>query len=118
HHVETGAAPNPPAVAAALQVLAGMARFEGAEHEVAIRVAGHGGAVYLDLGTSDWSAIEITPVGWCHEPRPPVRMLRSRGMLPLPMPTRGGSIEALREILPVGDDEYRLIIGSILGAVR
>lgn len=119
HHAETGGAANMQAIASALAVLAGIARHDGAEHATSVRVAGHGGAVYHDLGDPTWRAVEITPAGWWLEPRPPVRMLRSRGMLPLRVPTSGGSIDALRELIHVtSDDDYRLLAGWLIGALR
>jgi hypothetical protein len=119
HYAETGAAPSTQAIQAALLVLAGKARHEGRTHETAVRVAGYGGALYLDLGDPTWRAVEITPAGWWIEARPPVRMLRSRGMLALPVPTSGGSIDMLRELVHVAsDDDYRLLVGWLVGALR
>ena len=120
HHAKTGAVPGSQAIADALVVLAGKARYEGPEHATAVRVAaGAGGAVYLDLGDPTWRAVEITPTGWEIVARPPVRFLRWRGMRPLAAPTCGGSLDGLRDLLPVKrDDDYRLIVGWLLGALR
>ena len=92
YHVATRATPNAQAIVDARTTLGGIARYEGAEHETAVRVAGRGGAVYVDLGDPSWRAIEISPAGWAIEPAPRVRFVRARGALPLVVPTRGGSI--------------------------
>src|SRR3974390_2405677 len=50
---------------------------------------------------------------------PPVRFRRTPGMLPLPVPERGGSIETLRSFLnlPSGDG-FVLIVAWLLAALR
>lgn len=119
HHAETRGAPGGQAVADALAVLSGMARYDGAEHATAVRVGGGREVVYLDLGDPSWRAVEITPAGWRVVADPPVRLIRSRGMLALPEPVRGGSIDVLRSLVHVASgDDYRLLVGWVLGALR
>lgn len=119
HHAETRGVPGSQAIADALTVLAGMARYEGAEHATAVRVGGDGrDDVFLDLVDVAWQAIHVTRDGWRRVSDPPVRFIRSRGMLPLPQPIRGGTVETLREILHVSSEaDYRLIVGWQLGAL-
>jgi hypothetical protein len=81
---------------AALNVLEAHAQFDGAEREVAVRVAGHNGLIYLDRADEFWRCIEIGANGWRIAEDPTVRFLRTPGMQPLPLPLRGGSIEPLR----------------------
>jgi hypothetical protein len=45
--------------------------------------------------------VEITANGWRVVAHPPVSFRRTRGILPLPMPYRDGSIELLRKYLNV-----------------
>ena len=59
-----GRAPNATALQDALTTLSGFARFEGAEHEVHMRVAGHQERMYLDLCDTKWRGIEIGVDGW------------------------------------------------------
>ena len=42
--------------------------------------------IYFDLGDQNWRVIEIDARGWRLAEDPPVRFLRRRGMLPVPMP--------------------------------
>lgn len=118
HHVATGAAPGAQALGDALNVLGGIARYDGADHATAVRVGGGREAVYLDLGDSSWRAVEMTSAGWAIVTGPPVRFIRSRGALALPEPSRHGSIDMLRSLIHVaGDDDYRLLAGWLLGAL-
>jgi hypothetical protein len=56
----------------------------------------HAGTAYLDLADEHWRDVAIGPDGWRALGCPPVLFRRAPGMLPLPVPERGGSIEALR----------------------
>jgi hypothetical protein len=64
-------------------------------------VGGLGTRLYLDLANGTWEAVEIDATGWRVIDDPPVRFPRAAGMQPLPVPVRGGSIEALRPFLNV-----------------
>jgi len=119
HHSETGEVLSAQAINDAMAVLSGMARFDGMELATAVRVGGGSDAVYLDLGGPTWNAVEITPSGWRMVVDPPVRFVRSVGMLALPEPARGGAIDELRPLLHVAsDDDFRLLVGWVLGALR
>jgi hypothetical protein len=87
---------NSDALQVATETIAAKAMFEGDEHEVHCRIAGHHGAIYLDIGDEGWKAIKATDAGWDIVADPPVRFQRSPSMRPLPVPERGGSIELLR----------------------
>jgi hypothetical protein len=86
YYDENGGAPNNDAVSTALGVIEADATVRGEEHPVAVRVGGHDGKIYVDLCNNDWQAIEIDTACWRVVDQPPIRFIRSRGMLPLPMP--------------------------------
>jgi len=90
--------PSAQALQDAIGVLAAKAQFDGQEISVAVRVAEHGGKIYIDLGNDKWSAVEIDAHRWRVVSNPPVRFKRARGMTALPTPTIGGSITQLRKI--------------------
>ena len=112
-------APNSDAVQNALNVLAAKARFDGPERQVYVRIADANAKIYIDLGTGDWSAVEIDADGWRIVAEPPVRFRRSKGMLPLPVPKRdGGNVNALRSFLNVKTDEDFALVVAFLIATR
>jgi hypothetical protein len=88
----------------ALNVLAAKALHDGPQKPVFIRVAGYEGAIYLDLCDQRWRAVKVTAKGWEVVEDPPVKFVRRRGMLPLPEPVRGGSVQELRPLVNVPDD--------------
>jgi len=86
-----GRVPGADAINDALNVIEGIALFDGKEHPVYVRVAPFGKNVYVDLGRPEWEAIEITADGWQIVSNPPVKFMRPKSMLPLPIPIKGGS---------------------------
>lgn len=116
---ETGGAPNGEAMQAALGLIEARCQFDGDERPVFLRVGGHEGRIYLDLCDAAWGAVEIDADGWRVVSDPPVRFRRHSGMLPLPVPERGGSIADLRPFLNVaGDDAFALAVAWLLAALR
>jgi hypothetical protein len=115
--------PGSQAVQDALGALEGKALFAGPEHETHVRVAGHGGSVYLDLCNSEWEVIEVTPEGWRIVPGSEalVRFRRARGMAPLPYPATSGDLGGLRRLLNLPDDQegaWRLIVAWLVATLH
>jgi hypothetical protein len=116
---DTGTAPSTNAMGAALGVIEARAQFSTPERKVYLRVAGHDRKIYLDLADDHWRAIEIDAARWRSVNEPPVRFRRTAGMLPLPMPVRGGKVESLRQFLNVkNNDDFVLAVAWLLGALR
>ncbi len=99
----TGKTSSTQAIGEARATLEAFALIEGPERTVHIRIAEHDGAIFLDLGDSTWSAVEVTIRGWRVVDRPPIKFVRKRGMLALPRPVAGGAISELRELLNAED---------------
>jgi len=114
-----GKPPGHQALADALGLLEAWAQFGGAVYPVSVRVAGSGGAIYIDLGDAEWRGVEITATGWDITANLPVKFRRPRGIQPLPVPVGGGSLDAVREFLNLADDDqWRLLAGALVGALR
>ena len=113
----TDGAPSGSAVTDALGVIEARALFDGPEEDVFTRIAGRDGAIYLDLADQAWRAVRITPAGWEVVSDPPARFRRAPGMLPLPEPVTGGSIDALLSLLNVASDEDGLLLVATIIAM-
>ena len=86
----------------------------------ALRVGGEAKEIWLDLGMRSWELVKITANGWdvVNSGEPNVRFVRRPGMLPLPIPVKGGSIQELRPFYNVRDEDFVLLVGWQLGALR
>ena len=119
YYLDAKRAPNASALQDAIATLSGLARIDGDEHDVHVRVAGRDDHIYLDLGDPAWRAVEVSPEGWRVVSDPPVRFRRPRGLLPLPTPVAGGSIAELRPFVNVAtDDDFALLVAWELAALR
>ena len=69
----------------------------------AARARDSGEDFYLDLGDSAGRAIRINAGEWTVVDSPPVHFKRPEGLLPLPIPSREGSIDLLRRYVNLTD---------------
>jgi hypothetical protein len=111
--------PNTQAVQEAVGTLEGTGHFDAPQRDVFVRLGEHDGRHYVDVGDEAWSVIEISSAGWEVLKESPVLFRRPRGLLPLPLPTRSGSVEELREFINVKrDDDFVLIVAWLVAALR
>jgi hypothetical protein len=110
---------NSEAWSEAVGTLEGIARFKGPEREAFLRVGKHGDCIYIDLGTDDWRIIRVSPSGWEVIPysKCPIRFYRADCQLPLPTPTRGGSLDDLWQLLNVKEADRPLVVGWLLSCL-
>src|SRR6185369_5743038 len=119
YYQATGTAAGAAVIGSTLDLLEARAQFDRPERDIAIRVAEHAGRIYLDLADEHWRAIVIGADGWRVLGCPPVRFRRSPGMLSLPVPERGGSIELLKPFLNLSNDnDFVLIVAWLLAALQ
>jgi len=119
YYQATGSAPSGAAIGSALDLLEARAQFDAPERPVNIRVAEHASRLYLDLADEHWRVVAIGPDGWQVIGCPPVRFRRSPGMLALPVPERGGSIEELWPFLNLSNqNDFVLVVAWLLAALR
>jgi hypothetical protein len=115
----TGTAAGAAVIASAVDLLEARAQFDAPERAVSMRIAEHDGRIYLDLADEHWRAVAIGTDGWRVLGCPPVRFRRSPGMLPLPVPERGGSIETLQRFLNLSNEnDFVLLVAWLLAALR
>jgi hypothetical protein len=119
YYQATGSAASAAEIRSALDLFEARAQFDGPERAVHVRIAEHAGHIYLDLADEQWRAVEIGPDGWRVIGCPPVRFRRPAGMLPLPEPQQGGSIELLKSFLNLASrDDFVLIVAWLFAALR
>ena len=114
-----GKTPGSQALQDALTTIEGKAIHEGVKQDVHVRIGGSEEEIFIDLCNDSWEMIHITAQGWSIVPHGSVKFIRGVGMLPLPIPQRGGSLDILREFINVSsNDDWRLFIGWLINALR
>lgn len=105
--------------AEAIATLEGLALFDGPEESVYVRIGEYEGKVVVDLCDEQWRVVVIGKSGWEVVDESPIRFRRTRGMLALPAPAKGGSIDDLRPFINVSNDsEFILVCGFIIGCLN
>lgn len=103
-------APNTDSINTALNVLEAIARFEGKEHRLEVRVAACDGAIYYDLCDPTGRAVKIDKTGWQVVDDPPNLFKRYPHMQPQVEPKSGGNIEQLLDFINVADPNHKLLL--------
>lgn len=109
---------NSQAMNDALCTIEARALFEYPEKDVYTRVAYLSGKVCIDLCDDCWQSIEIDSSGWTLVKKSSVMFLRTNGCQPLPSPQHGGNVDELKTILNIRDDDFVLVVGWLLMAIR
>jgi len=121
-------APSSDVVSEVVNVLRGNAKNAGGKAHTAVRVfeapksadpkyAG----LWLDLCNDVWEVVHVTAAGWSVKPghEAPCRFIRTGRVKPLPTPVRGGTLDELREVVNVKDeDDLALLQFWLVYAVR
>jgi Bifunctional DNA primase/polymerase, N-terminal/Primase C terminal 2 (PriCT-2) len=119
YYIKTKGAPSREALTSAIAALEARARFDAPTCQIYLRTASHNGKIYLDLCDEAWRAVEIDTEGWRVVDTPPVRFTRANGMLPLPIPVKGGTVHDLRKFINIRNDgDFILVASYIVAALR
>lgn len=113
----TGNMASGSALADAIAILSVYAK-KGEQHQIFIRIGKDEGAIYIDLCDRTWEAVKITPEGWEIVKNPPIHFRRPRGMMALPRPVKGGSIEVLLPLLNADNESWPLMKAWLLSLLR
>lgn len=101
----------------AANTIAAQAQRLGVERKVFTRLGEQAGATYLNLCDPGWHVVKITPEGWEVQAKSDAYCIRPKGMLALPIPERGGSIDELRPLVNLDDEEWILLVSWLIGTL-
>jgi putative DNA primase/helicase len=119
YYEKTGEAIGGQALEDGIRILEARAVNRGPQHECFTRIGHAAGAMFLDLADASWRAVEITAAGYSVIENPPLKLLRSASMRPLPAPEPGSLIEELRRFVNVKTDtDFMLVIAWLVAALR
>jgi hypothetical protein len=117
-YLSTGKAPAKVSLTTAATALRALSLWDGPEHAVFLRIANHEGRVVVDLADAEHRVSVIDEGGWTITTESPVRFQRPEGMLPLPLPVKGGNLEVLEDLWPVSGEDLVLVVGWVLGCLN
>lgn len=117
-YLQTGRAANSEALTTVLNLAEGaaMSRRRVTPH---LRIAGHDGAVFLDLGREDGKAVMLEPGRWRVVDRPPVLFTRTALTAELPLPTaEPGGMERVRDLINIqAPDDWALYVACRIASL-
>ena len=107
---EKGRVPSSNAITDAIGTLKGKAKFDGAMHELNLRVAWYDNGLWYDLSNEKWQAVRIDQDGWQVVDDCPLIFQRYPHMLPQAIPTRGGNVEQVLEFLNLAKESDKILL--------
>ena len=119
YYAEHDRAPTESSLKVALATLRGQAQFEGEVCEVFTRIAKTEAGYWLDLCNDAWQCVQITATGWTVVTGAGAPLFtRSASMRQLPVPERGGTLDALWPLVNVPVADRPLVLAWMLECLR
>lgn len=119
YYTQHDRAPTETSLKVALATLRGQAQFEGETCEVFTRIAKTETGYWLDLCNDAWQCVQITATGWAVvEGDGAPLFTRSASMRPLPVPVRGGTLDALWPLVNIPEADGRMVLAWMLECLR
>ena len=114
-----GKTPRKASLEDAFSTLNGIAKHEGEQTHVYLRVASDGnGGYYLDIADEQWRVIHVTANGWEILDESPVKFRRSKSSKPLPIPQADGTLADLKALVNIDPADDLLLVTTMLDCMR
>ena len=116
-YLQTGRAANSEALTTVLNLAEGAA-MNRRRVTPNLRIAGHEGAVFLDLGRPDGKAVMLEPGRWRVVDRPPVLFARTALTAELPLPSEEGGMDKVRDLINISSfDDWALYVACRIASL-
>jgi hypothetical protein len=119
YHELTGIIPQTTPLLSAVEVLVAKAEWGTREkRDVFVRKAYYQDKLYIDLANKDCQVVEVDKDGWrVLTDNILVSFRRPEGLLPLPVPAKGGKLSELKQFVNISDnDDWLLLQAWLLGS--
>ena len=119
YYTQHDRAPTETSLKVALATLRGQAQFEGESCEVFTRIAKTEAGYWLDLCNDAWQCVQVTATGWAVVAGDGAPLFtRSASMRPLPVPERGGALDALWPLVNIPEADRLMVLAWMLECLR
>lgn len=118
YYSDTGRSASESAIKQANFALSGVAKYEGEQDQVYLRVADKNNGHYIFIGDENRQVIEVLPTGWRVINESPVKFWMPSAMQCLPMPIKGGDLNLLWDYVNIQEQDQLLILAWILESFR
>ncbi|MBI3157767.1 MAG: hypothetical protein HYZ20_20515 [Burkholderiales bacterium] len=119
YYTQHDRAPTETSLKVALATLRGQAQFDGEACEVFTRIAKTEAGYWLDLCNDGWQCVQVTATGWAVVTGDGAPLFtRSASMRPLPVPERGGTLDALWPLVNIPEADRLLVLAWMLECLR
>jgi hypothetical protein len=119
YYSEHDRAPTEASLKVALATLRGQAQFDGDTCEVFTRIAKTEAGYWLDLCNDTWQCVQVTATGWAVVAGDGAPLFaRSASMRPLPVPERGGTLDALWPLVNIPEGDRPMVLAWMLECMR
>jgi hypothetical protein len=119
YYTQHDRAPTETSLRVALATLRGQAQFEGDACEVFTRIAKTEAGYWLDLCNDVWQCVQVTATGWAVVAGAGAPLFtRSASMRPLPVPERGGTLDALWSLVNIPEADRLMVLAWVLECLR
>ena len=119
YYTQHDRAPTETSLKVALATLRGQAQFEGDACVVYTRIAKTEVGYWLDLCNDAWQCVQVTATGWAVVAGAAAPLFtRSTSMRPLPVPERGGTLDALWPLVNVPKADRLMVLSWMLECLR
>ncbi len=102
------------AINTALQVLEGMALYNGKQITLSNRVAEHDGCIYWSLSNPEWEAVRINENDWEVMSNPPILFRRYSHQMAQVQPSREGTLRNIFKYINVKDEDEQILLSVLL----
>ncbi len=118
YYSTSGQSANEASIKQARFALSGIAKYDGKQQQIHLRVADYNNVHYIFLADEQLRAIEVLPTGWRIVDDPTVKFWKPASMQSLPIPKRGGDLDLIWKFVNVKEIDRRLILAWILESFR
>lgn len=103
----------------ALNILEAKGQYDSPQQPIFIKLAQMNEKIYIDLVNENWEVVEVSKDGWKIIKDPPIKFRRNRGMNPLPYPSPDGSLNDLRSLTNItNDNDWILYVSCLVGMLQ